>query len=425
MKADVVVAGGGSAGVAAAVAAARCGAEVVLIERGGWLGGMGTMALVHTFCGLFHPVDGGEARVANAGLPVELMERLRAAGGAGELRRMGRVWVLPHDPTTLAAVLEDWAGSVPGLRCLMNAELTGARVEGGRLREVEACSEAGRWRVEAGAFVDATGDASLTVLSGGAWESAGSERLLRPAYIAELEGVPGECLSDEGRLRLGHTLMRGVREGTLGLAAMGCAVRGGIREGRAFATLDLEGADELGGWRPLDEGCVAEAERTGRATLEAVVAEWRGRHAGMEEVRVLNWPRRLGVRESRRGVGVHQLRGEEVLNSARFADAVAVAAWPLEFRENARGPRLVYPESGEAAEIPLRCLRHRDVDNLWLAGRCLSADHEAAASIRVMGTCLATGQAAGAAAALIAAGGSADWNGLAERVRLSMGGPML
>jgi hypothetical protein len=114
---------------------------------------------------------------------------------------------------------------------------------------------------------------------------------------------------------------------------------------------------------------------------------------------VSHWPIHAGVRESRRWIGEYVLTGEEVAAGRRFADEIAQATWPMEFRETARGPKLRYPEGNRAAGIPLRCLKPAGIEGLYVAGRCISTDHDAQASIRVMGTCFATGEAAGRAAA--------------------------
>jgi hypothetical protein len=110
-------------------------------------------------------------------------------------------------------------------------------------------------------------------------------------------------------------------------------------------------------------------------------------------------PDELGVRESARWTGDHVLTGQELRECRRFEDEVALAGWPLEFRESARGPRLVYFDRPEPAGIPARSLQTRQAQGVFFAGKCLSCDHEALASVRVMGTCLATGQAAGRLAA--------------------------
>jgi hypothetical protein len=98
------------------------------------------------------------------------------------------------------------------------------------------------------------------------------------------------------------------------------------------------------------------------------------------------------------------LTEEEVLQGTRHADDIALAAWPLEFRETNRGPKLRFPDGDRAAGIPLRCLLPESLDGILVAGRCVSCDHGAQASLRVMGTCFATGQAAGIAAAMVARG---------------------
>ena len=128
------------------------------------------------------------------------------------------------------------------------------------------------------------------------------------------------------------------------------------------------------------------------------------------------WPARAGVRESRRATGVCELTKDDFLKGAAFDDGVASTSWPMELRERATGPRWQFPETPRAAQIPLRSLRHRDVENLWIAGRCISASHEAQASIRVIGTCLATGEAAGIAAAEDLASRETNWQAAAERL---------
>jgi hypothetical protein len=418
IQADVVVVGGGSGGLAAVLGAVAAGAgRVLLIERGACLGGMGTQALVHTFCGLYGGRDLPQA--ANPGVPTELVRRLQACGGAGQPKRMGKVWVLPHDPNTLVSVLDDWLRELPTAELWFHTELVAATVTDERIREVQVLCHGRQLTVRAAAFVDATGDATLTALSGAGYDMVASDRLLRPACIAELAGLNDSWLLDQGRLKLSHAVVRAVRDGRLDAAAMGFALRAGLRMGQSFLTLDMEGHhDSSKAWDPLDPGCLAAAEMTGRQLISAILGVWGGVCPELHGVEVKQWPSRLGVRESRRACGVYQLTREDVLSERRFADGVARAVWPMEFREDARGPRLVYAAGMDGTDIPLRCLRHANMSNLWLAGRCISADHDAAASIRVMGTCLASGQAAGAAAALLRDETPCpDWNDLAQRVR--------
>jgi hypothetical protein len=389
---DVLVAGGGSAGLAAAITAARAGAETLLIERGGMLGGMGTAALVHTICGLFLLREEPGALWANEGFPKEFAERLQRSGGAKAPVRMGRVDVLPHDPVSFAALADAMLAETPRLKTWLHTELVSADFAAQR---VEAICRGSRETISARAFIDATGDATLTALGGAAFEQIESSRLQRPAYIAGLRGFPPGFFDDAGRLKLAHAIASAVKACELPGEALGAGFRAGMRSDEAFLTIDLAGGEA---WNPTSSEMLAEVEFTGRRTALALADFLRRKMEGCAACVVAQWPARAGVRESRRVTGVHELQADELLSGTAFEDAVVTAAWPVELRERATGPRWRFPEANAVPQIPLRALRHRDLENLWVAGRCISASHEAQASIRVMGTCLATGEAAALAA---------------------------
>ncbi len=406
---DALVAGGGSAGLAAAIAAARAGVDTILVDRGGCLGGMATGALVHTVCGLYELREEPGAVPANPGFAAEFADRLIAAGGLGPVR-MGRLDVLPHDPVVFAAVADELALEAGRLRVWLHTEVIAAEAQGGRIECVEIFCRGRRETIQAGAFIDATGDATLTALAGGAFAQSASECLQRPAYIAALRGIPDSLLDQSGRISLALRIASAVKAGDLPETALGAAFRGGVSPGQAFVTIDLEGGGAArGAWDPLSPEALTHVEMTGRRTALALA-----RFLGCA---VAHWPARAGVRESRRAIGVCELRGDDVLEGADFDDGVVSVAWPLELRERATGPRWRFPRAGKGARIPLRSLRHRDVENLWIAGRCIACDHEAQAAIRVMGTGLATGEAAGLAAVeTLGAQSVGDWPALARRV---------
>lgn len=398
---DVAVIGGGSAGLAAAVTAAREGASVLLIEQYGFLGGMGTASLVHTFCGLYLLRSEPGAVLANPGFPSEMAERMIAATGVGPVR-MGRVDVLPQHPVEFARIADDVTAAERTLDVRWHSELTALRRDGDGWRLGGWCRGTG-WEVTAATVVDASGDAVAASLLGAQAELTESPRLQRPAYVF---GVNGAATLDEpGRLRLSGLLVQGVREGRLDRAALGLTFRSSGRPGEIFGTVDLAAGEAA--YDPLDSRCLSGLEREGRAVASAAVGLLRERFDGWESAYVSHWPVRAGVRESRRWQGLARFSGRDLEQGVRSADEIALATWPMEFRENARGPKLRFPAGDRPAGIPLGCLRVAD-DRLFVAGRCLSADHEAQASIRVMGTCFATGQAAGLAAAVRAAGGEVE-----------------
>ncbi len=392
MTCDVLVLGGGSAGLAAACTAERRGAKVILVERHGFAGGMGTASLVHTFCGLYLPGDGPPV-VANAGFPEEMEERMRAATGAGPVK-MGRVWVLMQHPVEFVRIA-DTLLKESGVRTLYHSEALRAERDADGWR-VEIAGRGGIFAIGANAVVDASGDAVFAALCGAATARTESARLQRPAYVF---GVQGAAEGESGLVLAGR-IAEGVRRGLLEKGVLGLHFRASGRKGEIFGTIDLSGVEE-GDYDPLDPQCLAELEVSGRELAAAAVDFLKVEAEGWEGAYISQWPVRAGVRESRRWVGKHVLTGDEILAGTRHEDDIALATWPLEFRETNRGPKLRYPEA--AAGIPRRSLIPADVGRVFVAGRCISCDHEAQASIRVMGTCFATGQAAGAEAAQAAA----------------------
>ena len=178
--------------------------------------------------------------------------------------------------------------------------------------------------------------------------------------------------------------------------------RGSGRTGEVFGTLDLS-AEETGEYDPSEPVCLSALEVTGRQVAQQIVKYLVATQPGWQSAYIAHWPMRAGVRESRSWKGRSRLTGEEILSGATHPDDVALATWPLELRETNRGPKLRYIRDARSAGIPAAALQAADFDGLFVAGRCISCDHEAQASIRVMGTCFATGEAAGR----MAAGG---WN---------------
>ena len=394
MRVDVLVIGGGSAGLAAAVTAARTGARTLLVERNGMLGGMGTAALVHTFCGLYL-LDGDRAEIANPGISSEIAERMERATGLGPVK-MGRVWVLPQHPVEFAS-LADRVIREAGVDLLFHSELVS--LEPGWRAEV-VCRGARRV-IEADSVIDASGDAVGAEFLMGAAEPTETVRLQRPAYVCGVQGVSGELNS----LELSGRIVEGMRAGALTKAALGIHFRASGRAGEIFGTLDLSG-EETGSFDPTDPACLSAIEVTGREVAGRVVAYLREHQRGWGGAYVAHWPMRAGVRESRRWKGRATLTGEEVLAGATHEDDVAWATWPLELRETNRGAKLRYLKDARAAGIPAGALQAEGYERLFVAGRCLSCDHEAQASIRVMGTCFATGEAAGRMAVGGVSGGS-------------------
>ena len=411
---DVAVVGGGPAGVAAALASAAAGARTLLIERDAALGGNVTQALVHTICGLY-PVDAGESpRVLHPGLPARVAEALQRSGGAGAPERAARVHYLPVRPPAFGALVEAACSRARGLELRKATALVGVRLakEPGEdsLLELAGSSAAGPDAARAAIVVDTTGEAAVAALGGASTRLETSPRRQRASFIFRLEGVEAEGLEGFARLQLSAAVARGARTGELPEGCESVVVRPDGAAGSLYATLTLPAV-------PGDSaGSGPEAlAKTGRDWAERVVGLLRETRPGFARARVADWPSRVGVRESARLAGRLELSREHVLTGARLPDEVALSAWPIELWEDHRRPQLELPAG--PCSVPLGALVSETHPGLATAGRCLSASHAALGALRVVGTALATGEAAGVAAALAADAGSALHAVDAARVR--------
>jgi len=416
---DVVVVGGGSAGVAAALGAARAGRSTLLLERSSSLGGNVAQALVHSICGLFEISEGGRPRLANGGFALEFARQLVATGGARGPLRMGRLDVLLQEPAEFARTCVRLTACEPRLTVWREAWMEAAFVRAGVLERITLRGSGES--VEASVFVDASGDAALARAAGAATEQVSGAQMQRPAFIFGLAKVAPDVMEEERRLLLVGALRSAIRKGALSPALAGAAVRPTCEADRVRVTLDLEARGEK--YDPLDEVLLAGLHREACELAGEFTAFLKREISGFEGAEILEWPARLGLREGARLVGEYVLSAEDVLEGATFSDAVCVSAWPIEMRETATGPRLRFPEKGKSTQVPLRALLSKEVSNLWAAGRCLSCTHDAHAVIRVIGTALATGEAAGIAAAAMAAAplDAAARAALAERIKAMTG----
>jgi 2-polyprenyl-6-methoxyphenol hydroxylase-like FAD-dependent oxidoreductase len=417
---DVAVVGGGSAGIAAAISAAECGAHTVLVERAEALGGNVSQALVHTICGLYLPAEAGDALPANPGFPRRFATRLERADAAGEPERAGRVWVLPTDPPKLAAEALRLCRETAGLdvrlgRETIAAALTAAGGEPQRLRLREPSGREAE--LSATVVVDATGDGAVAALGGADTEMAEPDVLQLPSYIFRLSGVDTAKLQELqgfGRLRVTHAVAGAVRSGALPAGCEAVLVRPGREAGRIYVTLNLPRPDSRG-LRPLDPDRVAELGASARAAAERVVEFLRGARPEFEKCRVEAWPARIGVRETRRICGRDSIASDDVRSGRSRPDEVAVSSWPIELWQDHRRAHFDHPTG--PCSIPLDALVSRSHPRLAAAGRCLSADHEALGALRVIGAALASGEAAGVAAARAADSGSSLAEVAPEQVR--------
>ncbi len=405
MNADVTVVGAGLAGLAAAWSAAACGARVLCCEKDSSVGGNVGAAKVHSLCGLYLGADaeGGDAVHAHPGLPRHFAEQLQRAGAAGAPLRSGRVWVLPTSPARVIEVASARCRATPGLELWPGAELVAAELgaDGGELVFAGAGHE--RRCVRTAVAVDASGDACAAALVGAALEAAPEELRQRSSFIVRLGGVDPQLFEGLGPLQLSYAIASAARHGELPLGCESALLRRGAASDELYLTLNLprEGDPPE---HPLDPQSLADCSERARALVSMLLDFLAKTRPAFARARVLEWPQRVGVRETRRIDGRLTLTRDDILCGRRRDDEIAISTWPIELWEDHRRARFEHPRA--AAGIPLGALLARAQPRLAAAGRCISASHEALGALRVLGTALATGEAAGIAAALAADRGS-------------------
>jgi hypothetical protein len=400
---DVLVIGGGAAGVAAAMAAGRAGAKVMLLERYGFLGGLATTAQVGTICGLYlRDMTGAEAVPVAGGFADEFSSRLQKAGNTKPLRVDRGLWVLPYFPPDFTRVADAIVAESGNVQLILHATVAGARAENSRVSEVGALAWNEPLIFSPKAVVDCTGEATAAALAGTNSENGGADQA--PALVFVLENVdPG--LAQRGLLEVRRELRAAVQNGDLpALCERLSLVPGTGANGRfAFKFSLLPASRGRALWQQ-----VTDWEREARALLEPLARFLTQKVAAFRNARLASVAPQLGVRSGRRILGRARLTDEEVLNARKSPLGIARGCWPMERWTSSPKPEMTYFAERGFYDIPFDCLRPVELENVFVAGRCLSAATGAMTSARVIGTALATGWAAGTAAAFQASGRPLD-----------------
>jgi hypothetical protein len=253
------------------------------------------------------------------------------------------------------------------------------------------------------AVVDASGDAIVAHRAGIATDVTPASMRQLPSLVFVLQRVERDALAPGPRLALLRRLVAAEREGQLPKGSSNVTLAPSPQPDEVVCKLALDGLGDAISER-RDFLTVAEQEGRKRA---GALAQFLKTMPAFARSFISHAATQVGVRESRRVIGRYELTREDVVSGRRFPDGVARASWPIELWSDERlGPTYEWLDDGQSYDIPLRSLESQDLDNLFVAGRCISATHEALGSARVIGTCLATGEAAGLAAARSADGGN-------------------
>ncbi|MFU8894130.1 MAG: FAD-dependent oxidoreductase [Luteolibacter sp.] len=414
---DLLVVGAGSAGCCAALAARRSGVEnVILLERYGFPGGTSTQML-DTFYGFFTP--GESPRKVVGGIPDLVVDTLDVAN-AVFLRpnTYGAGTGVNYNPERLKLVWDQLLEK-SGVRTLLHATLVAAESDPtGRLTGVVISTRQGFFRIHSKRFIDASGDADLCHHAGIPYEKAGdidpAQSMTTTFRMSNVDLAAYEAAG--GKKMLMKKMADAVESGSHPLPRKA----GSIHPMNAAGCISTV-AVKVAGLDPTDFQQLGEAEREGRRQAFIYEDFLRDCVPGFAESNIIGLSHHIGVRETRRVHGEARLTRDHCMNVARFDDRILLCGAPIEDHRPAEGggeeTAWAYVPDGQAYDVPYGTLVPQGRDEIWIAGRCFSATHDAHASCRSMAQTMAMGQAAGTAAALSLANGQVDVPTLQHHLR--------
>jgi hypothetical protein len=402
---DVVVVGGGPAGIAAAVSAARHGANTLLVERYGFLGGMGTAGGVTNFAGLYGKRKGEMTQLVH-GVVDELIDRIAGFNGMNQPQNGmgGRICVRSYD-TSAYKLAADQLLHAAGVKLLFHAYAAAVIRDGNRIAALVAETKSGRQAIRANAFIDASGDADVAAFAGVPFEVGdGHGSGLFPTTMFRIGQVDAPAaLEAVGEFKAINDYMERTEQqkpGVYKFPREGAILRPNKdpREWRANVTQirNAQGRAMNG----VDARELTEGELEGRRQISEYFKFLKAEVPGFAQSSIVEIAPQVGIRETRRIQGLYALGREDILGSAKFDDNIGLNAWPMEMHADGR-IEWAFPrdEANAYNHLPWRMLVPQTLDNLLVAGRCASMTHEGQSAARASGGCFAMGQAAGTAAA--------------------------
>lgn len=403
LSADVVVAGGGAAGVAAAVTAARQGLRVTLVERYGFCGGGAVAGMSGTVCGLYAASENSRApEQVVFGFADEFVRLLESRGGLAAPVRYGKTWTRVHDPLVWREAADHLLRDA-GVQVLFHSTVTGALVEGDRVQGLSVFTKQGPLSLKGKITIDASGDADVLAMAGLPTFVGDDGRVQNPTMIFRLGGVDTERFvrtygADTIMPEQVSELLRRHHGKGYFLPRAKIWLFTTTRPGELLCNCTrIVGPDgrEL---NTLVAADFTDAEMEGRRQAREYARFFRDHLAGCEKSWINDTGVQVGVRQTRQGRGTVVLSNQDVITGTKSPEGIARSPWPIELHAGAK-PRVEWLLD-DYYEVPYGCFVPQRGEGLLFAGRCLSAQHEAVASARVTAQCFSYGHAIGHAAAM-------------------------
>jgi hypothetical protein len=382
---DVLVVGGGVAGVTAAVAAARGGARTILVEKELYIGGTGFAGRFQYICGLYLNADTIPTETLNPGITREISNLLFKTSPGKGIQKIGQVYAQPYNYDDLQSVLASLCRGESNLAALQGHAAIAVTMNSNAVTLVTIEDLRGRQDIAPMMVVDCTGSGEVAALAGSPFELTPKDERQLAGFVVHVKGL--RDVDENLSLKVPYHLAQAVKQGLFASEVKLTTFSPGRVADEGFCKMSMFSADEATGTVKA------------RTNADAAIKYLASVLPAFEDATIADTSLKVLEREGRRVIGEYMLAKEDVLSARKFPDGVVKNAWPIELWDRTKGTIFKYVPRGEYYEIPFRCLMAGGITNLLTAGRCISVTHEALGSTRVMGTCMALGEQAGKAAA--------------------------
>lgn len=387
---DVLIIGGGSAGIAAAAGASRQGATVTVLEKNSFAGGKATAAYVGTLCGLYYRSENPEPRFVQQGFPKEFAQQLAIRSKSKPVQFKKGLYFLPYNYFQMLLHCDEWLKKATQSVCF-NATVIQAIAENQQVTVVDAWIGNQRVQFKPKSVIDTSGENLISGLLN--LPSIQSDQYQAAAHVFGLSGLHEV---DEAVLSMSliRTIRKGIAAGLLeGFYERVSIIPGSLTNKSVFLKLPLpvhiDNNSKLSG----------ELELLSRKAINDLYSFLKNHSEIFCDTFISFVAPEVGIRTGPRHEGKYVLTGADVLNATKHVDTIARGAWPVESWMPGKSVEMEFFEQDDYYDIPAGVLQSKFISNLFFGGRNISADDKAIASARVIGTCLATGFAAGTLAA--------------------------
>lgn len=382
---EVLVVGGGVAGIAASIKAAREGASTILIEKNSFPGGTGIIGLHRFICGLYANTKDVPDKILNEGIASEICFMLQELAPEKIPLRMGKVYVLPFATSNFMSVLRSLSKKEKRLDICYNTRAVSAKTKNNSIVSVTIQNLNKKFDIIPRVVVDCSGDGVIIQKSGARYRVISPDKQQLSGYTFRVKGL--EDVTDILAVKVPYYLSKAAEQKKIPFYLK--------------YTTFVSGDDEDEGYCKLNIPPALTTKMEKQAKKDALLV-----HNYLSRVLpvfkksyIVEMSPEVVDREGPLLYGKYTLTADDIINARKFPDGIVKNAWPIELWDQQKGVTYKYLEPGENYEIPLRCLVTKDIKNLFCAGRCISVTHEALGSTRVMGTCISLGERAGYEAA--------------------------